>query len=46
LKGFSHVRIESGVAENLFLPGGLTQIAKDIFKRNRSVARVSGPLDN
>jgi hypothetical protein len=26
LKDFTRVRIESGVAENLFLPGGLPQI--------------------
>ena len=46
LKYFSRVFIESGVAENLFLPGGLAQISKNIFERNRQLARVPGALDS
>ena len=44
LKDFSRMRIQSGVAENLFLPGGLPQISKNIFERNRGFAFVPGPL--
>jgi hypothetical protein len=40
------VRIQSGVAENLFLPCGLPQIPKNIFKRNRRFAFVPGPRDS
>jgi hypothetical protein len=40
------VRIQSGVAENLFLPGGLPQISKNIFERNRCFAFVPGPRDS
>src|ERR1700719_2042122 len=38
--------IQSGVAENLFLPGGLPQISKNIFEGNRRLAVVPGPRDN
>src|SRR5580700_11180152 len=44
LKDFSRMRIQSGVAENLFLPGGLPQISKNIFERNRGFAFEPGPL--
>ena len=45
LKDFSGACIKSGVSENLFLPGGLAEIAQDIFKRNRLLTRVPGTLD-
>jgi hypothetical protein len=45
VKDFSRVCIQSGVAENPFLPGGLAESAQDIFKRNRCLSRVPGPLD-
>ena len=44
LKDFSRMRIQTGVAENLFLPGGLPQISKNIFERNRGFALEPGPL--
>src|ERR1700679_4137850 len=45
LEDFSRVCIQSGVAENLFLPGGLAEIAQDIFKGNRCLARVPRSFD-
>jgi hypothetical protein len=46
LKDFSRMCIQSGVAENLFLPGGLAQISENIFEGNRRLAVVPGPLDS
>ena len=46
LKNFSRVRIQSGVAENLFLPGGLSQISKNILEGNRGLAGVPGPRNS
>ena len=45
LKDRSRVCIQSGVAESPLLQGGLAEIAQDIFKRDRSLAPVPGPLD-
>ena len=38
------MRIQSGVAENLLLPGSLPQISKNIFERDRRFAFVPGPV--
>ena len=40
------MRVQSGVAENLFLPGGLPQISKNIFEGDRRFAVVPGPLNS
>ena len=46
LKDFSRMCIQSGVAENLFLPGGLSQISKNILEGNRGLAGVPGPRNS
>jgi hypothetical protein len=46
LKDFSRVCIQCGVAENLFLPGCLPQISKNVFEGNRSLAVVPRPFDS
>ena len=45
LKYFSRVRIQAGVGENPFLPGGIAQISQNVFEGHRGLARIPKTFD-
>lgn len=46
LKDFSRMCVQSRVVENLFSPGGLPQISKDVFEGYRRLALVPKAFDS